>query len=104
MRWARGRGYLVHDPLVAIERPKIDDREAAILEKNDMEALLDAAAEGGSETSAVVHLAVFAGLRRGEIFALKWRDVDFGEGSAVKSTSSRALRWRGRLPQTLRIC
>ena len=79
LKWARQRNFLAHDPLAGQERRAVPDREAAILEKDDMEALLGAVADS-REANAVVHLALFAGLRRGELFALQWKDVRWGDG------------------------
>ena len=79
--WARepAQGYLRQDPLKAIKPMKIDraekrEAEARFLEADEIAALLVAARS--PEESAVVHLGLFAGLRRGEIFALRWEDIE----------------------------
>lgn len=44
----------------------------------ELELLLEAAREVGPEATAIVLLAAHAGLRRGEIMGLQWRDIDLG--------------------------
>jgi integrase len=81
VEWARhpAQSYLAHDPLAGqkrLPRPRV---ERDFLEPKDIEALL-AAAEPPDDT--ILRLAVYSGLRRGELFALQWGDVDWGAGQA----------------------
>lgn len=83
LSWARepAQGFLSHDPLVGVKRAKIARQEAAFLEDDEISALL-AAASGSAEESAIIHVALFAGLRRGEVFGLQWEDLEVnGDGS-----------------------
>ena len=84
LAWARepAQSLLKHDPMEGIKRMKIDRAarqasEVDFLQPDEMTALLKAAK--GSEESAVVHLGLFCGLRRGELFGLKWDCIDRGE-------------------------
>lgn len=74
--WAAhpARAYIVGDPLVGQRRLTLRKKEAAYLEEADVGALLAAAADD-AEASALVHVMLFGGLRRGEAFALQWGDV-----------------------------
>lgn len=79
LAWARhpAQGYLAHDPLLGqrrLPRPRI---EREFLEPSEIEVLLKAA-EPPDDT--VIRLDVYSGLRRGELFALQWPDVDWGAG------------------------
>lgn len=81
LAWARhpAQSFLAHDPLIGQKRLRLEHAEADFLEEADMTALLEAVAESPEE-NGVVHLGLFAGLRRGEIFGLQWGDVDAAAG------------------------
>jgi len=54
--------------------PRVEPREPILLQPTDARRLLEAAAY--SRLEIVYVLALFCGLRRGEILALRWRDID----------------------------
>lgn len=78
--WARmpAQSYLAHDPMVGVKRLPRTGVERAFLEPDQIVALLTAADD--VRDSTVLALAVFSGLRRGEVFGLRWEDVDFTDG------------------------
>jgi hypothetical protein len=80
LEWARrpDQGYLAHDPLVNLELLTPRRVECAFLDPTGIAALL--AAVDNVRDSTVIKLAVYSGLRRGEIFALKWGDIDWQAG------------------------
>lgn len=85
LAWARepAQSYMKHDPMDGIRRMKIERAErqansADFLEAEEITALLGAAND--TAEAAVVHLGLFCGLRRGEIFALAWDCIDFEAG------------------------
>ncbi len=77
LEWARhpARAYLKHDPLVGQKRLTIRRPEANFLEDEEIAALVGAVADD-AQANAIIHVALFAGLRRGEIFGLKWEDIE----------------------------
>ncbi|MGQ9537950.1 MAG: tyrosine-type recombinase/integrase [Actinomycetota bacterium] len=77
LRRAIALELLDRDPTVAIRPPRVERKEMDFLTPEEVEALL-AAAQG--DTRDIIATAVFSGLRQGEIFALRWRDVDFEAG------------------------
>jgi len=87
LAWARepAQCFLRHDPMEGVKRMKISREERQLSERDflqpdEMAALL--AASKTPEESAVVHLGLYCGLRRGEIFALRWADLERGDNGA----------------------
>ncbi|MBV9214372.1 MAG: site-specific integrase [Actinobacteria bacterium] len=69
VRW----GYLRDNPAAGVERLRVPQREMRALTPAEVRRLLDAVAP---EHRLLVELAVMTGVRRGELFALRWGDVD----------------------------
>ncbi|MBK9165837.1 MAG: tyrosine-type recombinase/integrase [Bryobacterales bacterium] len=74
VRWQ----LLARNPAEAVEPPKVRRPEVAVLDEHRSAFLLDAAL--GTRLYIPVMLAITAGLRRGEILALRWQDVGFESG------------------------
>jgi integrase len=62
----------------AVEPPRPEYREVNALEETRTAWLLDAAA--GTHLHIPILLAITTGMRRGEILAVRWQDIDFGSG------------------------
>jgi integrase len=77
---AARRGLIATNPTRALasdERPKQRGREKRVLDEKEISAVL----EGASERFRIpIAVMIFAGLRLSEMLALRWSDVDFGEG------------------------
>ena len=81
-RW----GYLQTNPAKGTQVPALmDTRERLTLTPQQVGALLS---ELGEPNRTMVLLAVLSGLRRGEIFGLRWKYVDFADGSILVAESS----------------
>ena len=80
LNWARkgAQRYLSHDPLVDVARLRIPKIERRFLKPDEIDALLAAAAP---PVDMVIYLAVYSGLRRGELFGLEWGDLDEKAGT-----------------------
>jgi integrase len=93
--WARDRGYVVTNPAERIPKPILDDRPPGILSPTQAERLLHSAAEHDSVLLPLVAIQLFAGLRRSEICALEWSEVDIVEKHLeVKGAKSKTRQRR----------
>ncbi|MGP6156887.1 MAG: tyrosine-type recombinase/integrase [Vulcanimicrobiaceae bacterium] len=71
---AKRRGLIQTSPLESVEAPRFKNAPVTSLTLDQVKALL-AAAEG-DRLGALFTLAVTSGMRQGELFALRWQDVD----------------------------
>ena len=67
------------DPTTAIKPPRTPDKEMGYLNAEEVSRVLSASEEEPA-LHAMVSIAVFSGLRVGEIMALRWQDIDFETG------------------------
>ncbi len=80
--WARhpSRGYLAHDPVAGLERIRLPRTKARPhFEPAQVVELLKAAAASPPDDT-IIKVTLLSGLRRGELFALQWSDLDEGNG------------------------
>ena len=77
-RRAVSRGDLDVNPTTGLEMPAVRSRRARIASPADAERLLDALDPRDRPLWAT---ALYAGLRRGELTALRWSDVDLAAGT-----------------------
>lgn len=74
LRWGVKMGMLVRNAADAVEPPRFERKEMRVLDAAGVARLLRAAQ--GSDLQAIVVVAIGTGLRRGELLALRWSDVD----------------------------
>ncbi len=82
LRWAATREMIPRDPTLGLSLPKCEhDTERGILSLEEVIAIADLELPDRNRRDKVILLlAALAGMRRGEIRALQWRDVDFESG------------------------
>jgi integrase len=68
-----------HNVIALVDSPKVPPTEAAVLQAADIPQLF--AALRGHEFYPIAVLALGTGMRRGELLALRWQDVDLDGGS-----------------------
>lgn len=81
-------GLVARNACDAVSPPKVPREEMQVLTPDQARALL--AAVEGDALEALYVLAVTAGLRQGELLALKWRDLDADAG---RLTVNRTVRY-----------
>ena len=90
---------LLHrNPADAVQPPKVEKRRMATYDMAQTAALLESLK--GQRIYVPVLLAVLCGLRRGEIAALKWRNIDFEKGSLAVVASVEQMNCSVRLKET----
>jgi integrase len=68
-------------PSFKIELPKVHNKKTEDLTPGQLSALLDAIEQDHNTQAAnFMKMALFTGMRRGEIFKLQWQDIDFDRG------------------------
>jgi len=91
------------NPASATEPPRPDRREMKVLDENNVVQVLKLVRE--SSIHIEILLAVTTGMRRGEILALRWTDVDFKKATVAVQQSleqTRAGGLRFKRPKTER--
>jgi integrase len=77
------RGFLRHDPTRGIEMPAMDQKQIVPPTREEVWKLVDAAEELGGIGRDMVFVDAFTGLRRNEILALQYTDIDWTNKEVV---------------------
>jgi len=72
-------GLILHNPSHGAALPRYHHSEMMVLDSNEVSSFLIAAQE--SSYLALYYLAVTTGMRQGELFGLKWSDLQWNSGS-----------------------
>lgn len=86
------RDALKHkSPCVGIKAPSVSDFTPTIPTEEEFEKIHSVFSDIGIEHEAIILLAGWCGVRRGEIFALKWDDID-SENGYIQIDEAMALK------------
>jgi integrase len=81
-------GAISRNPALSVEPPRRDDYSPSIITDKDVASVLDAVK--GTDYEGILTLAICTGMRRGELCALMWDDVDLG---AKRLSVCRTVNW-----------
>jgi len=97
------RGLIMRNPCDLVEVPAASKVEPATLTVEQVRVLL--AHVAGTRWESLYLLAVVLGLRQGELFGLRWQDIDLERGRLTVNQSIREVRGAGQVvsaPKTVR--
>ena len=89
---AVARGMIGRNPATRASTPRANSPEIEPLTTDEAKTVLEAASR--EVNGAAWTLALCLGLRRGEVLALHWEDVDFERGTIAIKRSMGRLPWR----------
>ena len=65
------------NPASKVPPPKVHMKHSKFYDEEEIKALMSAVETEATKHKALIYLAVFCGLRCGEIMGLEWKDIDF---------------------------
>ncbi|MDI1342842.1 MAG: site-specific integrase [Pseudolabrys sp.] len=96
--FAQDRDYCPANPVAKIARPILDDRPVGILKVGAVLALLGAASASAPAMVPALTIGLFAGLRRSELCALDWSEINLAAGTIEVTGAKAKTRQRRIVP------
>lgn len=90
LKMAVKAGLLLHNPIEGVEPPKVKRHEFNTLSEDDINNVLYKIKD--SEYYPLYFTDMFSGMRRSEILALSWKDIDLFEMTASVNRTIKVLR------------
>ncbi len=70
-------GYIINNPNLLIDKPKVKQKEIQCYSPEEVETLIKVLKNEPLKYQAIIMLALDSGARRGELTGLTWNDIDF---------------------------
>jgi integrase len=86
------RGHIPNNPVTTAVKPRHEEPEVEPLTRDEARLILAAAPHEPNGIAWIVHLSL--GLRRGEVLALRWSDVDLAAGTLRVQQTLQRLSWK----------
>ncbi len=77
MNFAVENGYLAKNPIEKVKKLKLPNKEMKFLNTEEIEKVLKTAEKFYPKFYPLLLTAIMTGMRRGELLALQWKDIDF---------------------------
>jgi integrase len=101
------QGMIRYNPTAGVELPAPEHREILLITVKQAWKLINAASEFGLEAHGLVYLGAHTGMRRGEVLAVSFSDIDWDQKELLVSkglskfrTKEKLGRWRWKLGPT----
>jgi integrase len=85
-------GIITANPAAVVSPPKVQEKEIEIVREDEIRSLLNQLRDGHRDLHAIATLALATGMRRGELLALRWQDVDLEAGQVQVTRSLEQTR------------
>jgi integrase len=102
-KFALAEGLITIDPSLTIKLPKIPRCLPRFLSPDQRDRLLAAAESKGRDYHLLVACGVFLGLRKAELNALRWADIDF-EKRVAQVVNTADFTTKSGKPRTIPVC
>jgi len=97
LKWAISMGYIVENPMTAVKRPKIPQKQPLFFSEVDFSMFLRAVDK--PDFKDLILFAVYTGLRSGELIALNWEQIDFK--NRILTLDNRTVVTKGKKVRTI---
>lgn len=96
------QGVIDHNPCRNVTLPKIEQKEREIYTLEEAQQFLEYLEQEPTQWRVFFNLAIFGGLRRGELLGLEWKDIDFTHHMISINRSSEQTKELGIYTDTLK--
>lgn len=70
-------GYILKNPILGVKLPRKEKREMRVLSVSEQRKLMLTVQNSDDPSALGIDIALYTGMRLGEVLGLQWRDIDF---------------------------